>query len=68
MSSLVVDSAVVGAQAGERTHRYLNVRLPESTHDLLLQYCKVAGQTKTTAVDRALQAYCAEQLEKLVDL
>lgn len=46
-------------------HRYLNVRVSDKTFDLLAEYCEVAGQTKTVAVDRALQFYCKRQIDKL---
>lgn len=49
------------------THKFLNVRLPAETFDLLSRYCAEAGQTKTVAVDRALQYYCKRQLDKMRD-
>lgn len=32
-------------------------------YDLLVKHCKATGQTKTTAVKRAIQAYCSDTVQ-----
>lgn len=69
MSELAVNETLDVAEETETirvsNHRYLNVRLPKETHELLSEYCGVAGQTKTVAVDRALRSYCTRQLKQM---
>jgi len=38
----------------------LNIRLSKDISEKLTEYCNDAGQTKTTAVERALEKYIEE--------
>lgn len=32
--------------------------IERETHELLMEHCRQTGQTKTTAIKRAIKAYC----------
>lgn len=34
--------------------------IEREVHDLLMEHCRQTGQTKTTAIKRAIRAYCAD--------
>lgn len=41
-----------------------SIRMEKTTFDRLEQFCKASGQTKTTAVERALEMYIDDYEEK----
>lgn len=41
-----------------------SIRMERTTFDRLEQFCKVSGQSKTTAVERALEMYIDDYEEK----
>lgn len=38
--------------------------IEKEVYDLLIQHCNQTGQTKTTAVKRAIKAYCQPVVDK----
>lgn len=47
---------------------YLNVRINSDIYTRLAKYCEVVGQTKTIAVERALDSFINEYDEKVEKL
>lgn len=41
-----------------------SIRMEKTTFDRLEQFCEASGQTKTTAVERALEMYIDDYEEK----
>lgn len=41
-----------------------SIRMKKTTFDRLEQFCEASGQTKTTAVERALEMYIDDYEEK----
>ena len=46
-----------------KPHKAITIKMDSEIHDLLVAYCEVAGQSKTTAIERAVKAY-VEAYEK----
>ena len=44
----------------------INICIGPELFDLLTKYCAITGQSKTIAVERAIEAYCCEN-GKMVD-
>ena len=52
----------------KKNGKYLNICIELPIYERLEAFCKESGQPKTTAVERALQAYLDEYAEKQAKL
>lgn len=41
----------------QKPHTNVAIKMDNNVHKLLVAYCTVSGQTKTTAIERAVKAY-----------
>lgn len=46
----------------KKNGNFLNIKMASSDYEILTEYCKITGQTKTVAIERAVRAYCLRML------
>ena len=53
----------VGRGRVKKDGRCINAKVRMDVYTLLEDYCDVFGQSKTTAIERAIESYCGTRLE-----
>lgn len=48
----------------EKSKTIIHCCIEKDIYDMLIRHCNETGQTKTTAVKRAIKAYCKPIIEK----
>ena len=49
---------------GKQSRTIIHCCIEKDVYDLLINHCNQTGQTKTTAVKRAIKAYCQPVVDK----
>ncbi len=61
--STTVSNSGNGRGRAKKDGRFVNAKVRADIHQLLEEYCDVYGQTKTVAIERAIESYCLPKLE-----